>query len=119
MPELRKDPVAGRWVIISTERAKRPTDFVISPEPPSKGICPFCPGNEHMTPPTICYFSANGQPNWEVRVVSNKFPALKIEGDLNKEGNGIYDIMNGVGAHEVVIESPSHIPRSLWTGRGS
>ena len=109
MPELRKDPVAGRWVIISTERAKRPTDFVIAPEPPSKGICPFCPGNEHMTPPTISYFTAEGQANWEVRVVSNKFPALKIEGDLNREGNGIYDLMNGVGAHEVVIESPRHI----------
>jgi UDPglucose--hexose-1-phosphate uridylyltransferase len=50
---------------------------------------------------------SNG-PGWQVRVVPNKFPALVIEGDLSKEGLGLYDRMNGIGAHEVVIEGPQH-----------
>jgi len=45
---------------------------------------------------------------WHLRVVPNKFPALQIEGDLDREGEGIYDRMNGIGAHEVIIESPNH-----------
>ena len=112
MPELRKDPIVGRWVIISTERGKRPSDFppaIKNKEPKS---CPFCPGNEGMTPPEIFSLrNNNSQPNtpgWDLRVISNKYPALKIEGDLNREGEGIYDRMNGIGAHEVVIETPDH-----------
>ncbi|MCI0405753.1 MAG: galactose-1-phosphate uridylyltransferase [candidate division Zixibacteria bacterium] len=113
MPELRKDPVSGRWVIISTERGKRPSDFPPTPKragDPKK--CPFCPGNEAQTPPEItAYRSDGGRPNtsgWKLRVIPNKFPALKIEGNLNREGKGIYDQMNGVGAHEVIIETPDH-----------
>lgn len=109
MPELRKDPVLGRWVIISTERALRPADFIIPPEPPSKGVCPFCPGNEHMTPPPILIYRNQGSTDWRVRVVPNKFPALRIEGDLEKRGDGIYDRMNGIGAHEVIIETTKHV----------
>ncbi len=112
MPELRKDPIVGRWVIISTERGKRPSDFapaVKSKEPKS---CPFCPGNESMTPPEIFSLrhnnSAANSPGWDLRVISNKYPALKIEGDLNREGEGMFDRMNGIGAHEVVIETPDH-----------
>lgn len=111
MTELRKDPVVGRWVIISTERAKRPQEF--PPEPPTRreGVCPLCPGSERMTPPEILAFRQGGQPNdpnWTLRVVPNKFPALQIEGELGKAADGIYDRMNGIGAHEVVIESERH-----------
>ncbi|MGC8928062.1 MAG: galactose-1-phosphate uridylyltransferase [Myxococcota bacterium] len=112
MPELRKDPIIGRWVIIATERAKRPSDFKVNQEKPKGGFCPFCEGNEDKTPPEIMAYRKNGsQPNtpgWIVRVVPNKFPALMIEGGLNREGLGIYDKMNGVGAHEVIIEGTNH-----------
>jgi UDPglucose--hexose-1-phosphate uridylyltransferase len=112
MPELRKDPVLGRWVIISTERARRPVDFKSAPPQKKATSCPFCEGNEAVTPPEIFAFrspeSKRNEKGWRVRVVPNKFPALMIEGDLGKKGEGIYDIMNGVGAHEVIIEGPGH-----------
>jgi len=111
MPELRKDPVTSRWVIISTERGKRPSDFGTEQERDRAGFCPFCPGNEDKTPPEVLAYRPYGPPNgagWHVRVVPNKFPALQIEGDLNRQGDGMYDKMNGVGAHEVVVETPEH-----------
>jgi UDPglucose--hexose-1-phosphate uridylyltransferase len=112
MPELRRDPIHGRWVIISTERGRRPSDFVTEERRPIGGFCPLCEGNEDKTPPEIIAFRDNGTspntPGWTLRVVSNKFPALRIEGELNREGEGIYDKMNGLGAHEVVIETPRH-----------
>ena len=114
MPELRKDPIVGRWVIISTDRAKRPTDFVREAVKIKGGFCPFCPGNENKTPSEILAYrpSTNGTQKdgvgWSVRVVPNKFPALGIEGNLNKQAEGMFDKMNGVGAHEVVIETPDH-----------
>ncbi|MFN3476144.1 MAG: galactose-1-phosphate uridylyltransferase [Candidatus Methylomirabilales bacterium] len=112
MPELRKDPIVGRWVIIATERRARPLDFKVQPSAPQKGICPFCPGNEDLTPPEIMAYRPDGspknKPGWTLRVVPNKFPALRIEGELEKVGIGVYDKMNGIGAHEVIIESPHH-----------
>lgn len=112
MPELRKDPITGRWVIIAGDRAKRPTDFARPPaRPGTEGFCPFCYGNESKTPPEILAFRSEGAPNtsgWTVRVVPNKFPALGIEGDLDRVGEGVYDKMNGIGAHEVIIETPRH-----------
>lgn len=112
MPELRKDPIIGRWVIISTERGKRPTDFPSRTDRIDSRMCPFCPGNEAATPPEIMAIREQGTnpdtPGWQVRAISNKYPALKIEGELNREGVGIFDKMNGVGAHEVIIESPDH-----------
>jgi UDPglucose--hexose-1-phosphate uridylyltransferase len=76
------------------------------------GFCPFCYGNEGKTPPEIlCYRSDGGvgnSPGWKLRVVPNKFPALGIEGDLNRQGEGLFDKMNGIGAHEVIIETPDH-----------
>jgi UDPglucose--hexose-1-phosphate uridylyltransferase len=112
MPELRKDPILGRWVIISTERGKRPNDFAGQPAKRRQGFCPFCPGNEDKTPPEVLAFRENGSlPNsvgWKVRVVPNKFPALQIEGTLNRRGEGLYDKMNGIGAHEVFIETTDH-----------
>jgi UDPglucose--hexose-1-phosphate uridylyltransferase len=113
MPELRKDPVLGRWIIISKERRKRPTDFLIEKPKTGGGFCPLCPGNENTTPPEVLAFRTGADqvkngPGWQVRVVPNKYPALIIEGELDKAGEGLYDRMNGIGAHEVVIESPNH-----------
>ncbi len=113
MPELRKDPVTDRWVIISTDRARRPADFVREPVPdtPSGRFCPYCSGNESKTPPEVLAYrtgTGRNQPGWSLRVVPNKFPVLGIEGDLNREGEGLFDKMQGIGAHEVVIESPDH-----------
>lgn len=112
MPELRRDPIIGRWVIIATERGKRPVDFS-SPEPPKeRGFCPFCAGNEDKTPAEVlAYRPAETAPNsegWRIRVVPNKFPALMVEGDLGRVGEGLYDRMSGIGAHEVIIETPDH-----------
>ncbi len=112
MPELRRDPIVGRWVIISTERGKRPSDFGQIQVAPTTGFCPFCPGNESKTPPEVFAFRERGTlpntPGWQVRVVSNKFPALQIEGNLDRRAEGIYDKMNGIGAHEVLIETTEH-----------
>ncbi len=113
MPELRKDPVLGRWIIISKERSKRPTDFLVEKAQVVGGFCPLCPGNESTTPPEVLVLhdkeSSFVEPSrWQVRVVPNKYPALVIEGDLDKEGEGLYDKMNGIGAHEVIVESPNH-----------
>jgi len=112
MSELRKDPIVGRWVIISTERGKRPSDWSEEPRIKSGGFCPFCPGNEDKTPPEIMAIrpddSQRDVAGWSIRVVPNKFPALQIEGDLVRKGQGNYDMVNGIGAHEVVIESPNH-----------
>jgi UDPglucose--hexose-1-phosphate uridylyltransferase len=113
MAELRKDPVLGRWVIIATERVRRPTDFRAPSVPAPPGPCALCAGHEHETPPEILAYRdpadapANGS-GWRVRVVPNKFPALRIEHDLERRGHGLYDLMTGVGAHEVVVESPAH-----------
>ena len=133
MPELRKDPVTGRWVIISTDRQKRPTDFHLERARIITGEhCPFCPGHEEMTPPEVRAFRQNGggpnSPGWELRVVPNRFPALQVEGNLDREGEGLFDRMNGIGAHEVIIETPDHdktlatmsepeIERVLWAYR--
>lgn len=113
MPELRKDPVVGRWVIIATERSRRPSDFS-APVPPRQGAarCPFCPGHEAETPHEIAAGRPPGlpanAPGWSFRVVPNKFPALRVEGELEPAGEGMFDRMNGVGAHEVIIETPDH-----------
>lgn len=113
MPELRKDPLIDRWVIISTERSKRGSDWEEKVVPtPSQGFCPFCEGNERRTPPEIMSIRASDtlpdQPGWKIRVVPNKFPALKAEGDLQIHQQGIYEIMDGIGTHEVIIETPHH-----------
>ncbi len=112
MPELRKDPITGRWVIIATDRAKRPSDFTRQ-RVEIKGVrfCPFCPGNELRTPPEILAYRTRGaanEPGWSLRVISNKFPVLRVEGTMTRKAEGLYDKMDGVGAHEVIIESPDH-----------
>lgn len=112
MPELRKDPITGRWVIIATDRAKRPSDFSRQHvEISGVRFCPFCPGNELRTPPEILAYRTHGAPNepgWSLRVIANKFPILRVEGTLTRKAEGLYDKMDGIGAHEVIIESPEH-----------
>jgi len=112
LPELRKDPVIGRWVIISPERGQRPTNFPNPPRSVDPKYCPFCPGQEEQTPIEVyCHRPATTSPNrpgWQVRVVSNKYPALRIEGELLRASHGLYERMQGIGAHEVIIETPNH-----------
>lgn len=114
MPELRKDPVIGRWVIISTERALRPDQFSNHAKDEREPLhCPFCEGKEANTPPEIYAVrprnSTPNGPGWDLRVVPSISPFLRIEGDLDRRGHGLYDVMNGVGAHEVVVETNQHI----------
>jgi UDPglucose--hexose-1-phosphate uridylyltransferase len=112
MPELRKDPIHGRWVIIATERNARPKDFAVVRAPLSASFCPFCPGNESATAAEVLSFrpnsSAPNTPGWNLRVIPNRFPALRVEGEVEKRGVGLYDTMSGVGAHEVIIETANH-----------
>jgi UDPglucose--hexose-1-phosphate uridylyltransferase len=112
VPELRRDPITGRWVIIATDRAKRPSDYKLEASVPRGRFCPFCPGSEDRTPPEVLAYRPEGarrdSPGWSVRVVPSTTPALMIEGGLDREGEGLYDKMHGVGAHEVVIETPDH-----------
>lgn len=117
MPELRQDPATKQWVIIATERVRRPEDYSRDSEkvehPAYSESCPFCPGNEAMTPPEeFAYRQAGTAPNtkgWWVRVVPNKFAALVPDGHLGRiRENGFFRRMSGVGKHEVVIESPLH-----------
>ena len=111
MPELRKDPVSGGWIIVTTERGKLPSEFGTVTDQRKGGPCPFCEGHEEETPPEIAAYRDDGQPNgpgWSVRTVPNKSAVLKVEGELDRRGDGLYDVMNGIGAHEIVIESPDH-----------
>ncbi|MEA1981492.1 MAG: galactose-1-phosphate uridylyltransferase [candidate division Zixibacteria bacterium] len=112
MPELRKDPVVGRWVIISTERGKRPTSFSSVSKRVAAAMCPFCAGHEHNTPSEVLAYrkvdTEPNQPGWSLRVFPNKYPALRVEGGLDRAPKGLYDKMNGVGAHEVIVETSEH-----------
>ncbi|MCX7925144.1 MAG: DUF4931 domain-containing protein [Fimbriimonadales bacterium] len=117
MPEIRWDLITEERVIIATERSRRPHDFKKSdtpaePKPEQVANCPFCVGNETLTPPEVDAFrevgTAPDTPGWWVRVVPNKFPALAPEGDLKPRESGIYTFADGVGVHEVLIETPKH-----------
>jgi UDPglucose--hexose-1-phosphate uridylyltransferase len=113
VPELRKDAITRRWVIIATERAARPTDFPAPPpEPDTSETCPFCEGRESQTPPEIAAIrrpgTAPNAPGWQIRVVPNKYPALRIEGSTALVTDGMFEGMGGVGAHEVIVETPDH-----------
>ena len=112
MPELRKGPVRNQWVIVAPERAKRPSDYLPSrvdkPEVQDLSNCPFCPGNESMTPSEVYRVDANDG-TWRIRVVPNRFPILQKYDDLARVSfEGLFARMNGLGAHEVVIETPDH-----------
>ncbi len=120
MSEMRRDPLTKRWVLCGSEygirqvksfhyneKLEENSNICINEQ---QKFCPLCEGNEYMTPPEIYAIRDNqpNKPNWKVRVVPHRFPILKIEGELGLEGIGLYDKMNPIGAHEVVIESPTH-----------
>ncbi len=114
MPELRRDPIIGQWVVVASDQESL-TPMAYEKEDherKQKSVCQFCSGREGYTPPEVAAIRLNAsQPNspgWVTRVVPNKFPALKIEGGLDKRGIGIYDLSNGIGAHEVVVETEDH-----------
>ncbi|HCD37813.1 MAG TPA: galactose-1-phosphate uridylyltransferase [Candidatus Omnitrophica bacterium] len=112
MPELRKDPIIGRWVIIATERSKRPDELSSKANGSPDGECPFCETKEAKTPGEIFAIRKNNQPNtpgWQVRAIPSVAPFLRIEGDSDRRGHGLYDVMNSIGAHEVIVETPQHI----------
>lgn len=113
MPELRKDPVIGRWVIIAVERSRRPKGFKAPSRMTAEEDCPFCEGREDQTPHEIFAIRKEGgspdKSGWDTRVVPSKRPFLRVEGDINRRGRGLYDVMSGIGAHEVIIETPRHI----------
>jgi len=113
MSELRHDPLTDRWVVISPDRARRPT------EGKQQSACPLCRGNEDKTPPEIFAISESGPArkdfrgkdygNWIIRVVPNKFPSMGLDSSdkrLGRRGLGLFDRMDGYGAHEVIIECP-------------
>ncbi len=122
MSELRHDPLTDRWVVISTERASRPSEAAATKEKKKSEFCPFCPGNEDKTPiPEIYMVLKDGShrsntmdiniiknSEWLVRVIPNKYPALQPETILKRKGVGVYDKISGAGAHEIFIESREH-----------
>ncbi|MCC7495581.1 MAG: hypothetical protein IT204_24740 [Fimbriimonadaceae bacterium] len=112
MPELRKDPILDRWVIIAAERGHRPLPPSGEAELPLMPNGPFTAGNEDKTPAEVFAVRPPGSPAngpvWDVRVVPNRFPALQVEGQVDPRAVGLFDAMNGVGAHEVIIETPRH-----------
>lgn len=111
MPELRKDYVTDTWVVFAPARVQRPieTQGTVSQEN-SSSTCPFCPGHEHMTPPEILTYPSNTSDGsaWRVRCIPNLYPALTPEGGVRTEANGLYHSVAGVGAHEIIIETPDH-----------
>ena len=120
-PELRKNAVTREWVIIARGRGKRPSDFAGSHGgeetlPAHDESCPFCPGNEGQTPPEVYALRDGGPPDgagWKVRVVPNKFAALRPEGSNRLRQTGLHASRDGYGAHEVIVESPLH-NKDLW-----
>jgi UDPglucose--hexose-1-phosphate uridylyltransferase len=120
MSEIRQDPTTKEWVIIAPERAKRPQHMprtIPADELPNwDKSCPFCPGNETQTPDEVMRIpAASKDAKWDVRVVPNQFAALNMEGSpLRTEEGHLFRKMDGIGIHEVIIESPSHnIPMAL------
>ncbi len=112
MPELRKDYILERWIIIATERAKRPHEFVRPSSRKKETNCPFCPGNEHLTPNEISRVEENG--SWIIRVFPNKFSAVKLTGNFNIQiHNKFYTFSDAYGDHEIIVETPDK-NKQLW-----
>ncbi len=113
MPQIRHNIATGEWVIVAPERAGRPKDFTAAKRtlqkasPAYLAACPFCPGNEHQTPPEVLCLPHDDGP-WQARVVPNKFAALQRKDSQEQCSEGVYRALAGVGWHEVVIETPCH-----------
>lgn len=109
MAELRLNLITREWVIIATERAKSPEEFIQHNHkniPSFLDTCPFCPGNELRTPGEVMRVPAEN--GWHIRVTQNKFPALSSEGEKKRINKGLRHLVTGVGRHEIIIESPVH-----------
>lgn len=112
MPELRQNFFSKEWVIIATERAKRPEELVT--RRPAQAVpsyletCPFCAGNETITPTEVMRSPVSGDEPWAVRVIPNKFAALNSEAELTRNLTHLWRRVNGFGYHEVIIDSPDH-----------
>jgi len=121
--EMRKDYLLDRWVVIATQRKKRPTDFVKAPEKRQEAVCALCPENEHMTPPAVLVYlpkdggikkdrDQNGMRHkkWLVRVVPNLYPVFMPlgKGEKTKVEKCNFTLVRATGHHEVLVESPCH-----------
>lgn len=113
MAEIRQNMATKEWVIIATERAKRPEEFVdrlrrpeLEDLPPWDADCPFCAGNEEGAEMEVLRMPAVG--DWKLRVVKNKYPALDRDGDWSRSFDGVHRVIAGVGYHEIVVETPEH-----------
>lgn len=110
--ELRREPILRRWVVITSRHWEALMGLLSRQRGQERDLCPFCPGHEAKTPPEVFAIrDPHSPPNgkgWRVRVVPNKFPFFRIEGAIEKSAAGIYDRMTGIGAHEIVIETPAH-----------
>ena len=116
MSQMRKDIFTDRWVIVEEGEGLQPTDFHFKKFARDTGFCPFCESNEAATPPEVFAIRNSGSspngPGWSVRVVPNSRPRLRIEGQLGRRAEALHDLMNGVGAHEIIAETARH-DRSL------
>ncbi len=113
MPELRRDPVFGYWTIVASERSRRPMETrPHSASGVAEAPCPFCEGHEADTTPEIYALRRAGtQPNtpgWDVRAFLSKAPILAANREVERYGRGLYDLMEGIGHHEILVESPRH-----------
>lgn len=109
--ELRCDWMNGDWVIISPLRARRPLPHRRMPKQTENGVCPFCPGNEKMTPPEVWADRESGEPDtpgWRVRSFHNLYPALEGGGCEGQKGDKVNRMMRGCGVHEVIVDCPEH-----------
>lgn len=117
MPELRKDPIIERWVIVASDRAARPHDYRDNYVRAADATCPFCAGHEHETPSELYSLRSAGSPAWRVRVVPNRYPALESPseppGPPAETEEDLFLARAGYGAHEVIVESARHVWRTV------
>ena len=113
MPELRQDPISGRWVIIAKGRAARPQEYRTKSTRIEQVACPFCEGQERMTPSETMairdHHTVADSPGWRVRVVPNRFPAVDKGSGVSYPADKVYVACQAIGVHDVIIESPRHI----------
>src|SRR6185503_1579826 len=112
MTELRRDIFTGRWVIVDRQAALQRSDFNFHPFLEEPGPCDFCEGHETATPPEVYAArppeTSPNAPGWTVRIVPNLRPRLHVEGSLDPHAEGFHDLMNAIGVHEIVVETPRH-----------
>ena len=117
MSELRLDPTTHEWVVIATERARRPRDFIASETrpvpPPFVESCPFCPGNENRTPTERAWYVNQTTGKWCVRVVDNKFTAVKPGGSTRRRHAHPFALSMDAGAKDGALPQMEGLRRVL------